>query len=125
MERLNNANYSASATYALQVLGETFNHPDLREEARIVTLDLKKFFTVSDFFLCGEGLKIWIPTKSGCPPVDLDYNIEEFLPNPAYYASMVNGQELLPIVEHSASTYLEFILSDGAWDDSRGIRSFE
>ena len=43
-------NYSASVTYALQALGEMFNRPDFKEEARIVASDLKKFFTVNDFF---------------------------------------------------------------------------
>lgn len=43
MKRLNNVNYSASVTYALQALGEMFNRPDFKEEARIVASDLKKF----------------------------------------------------------------------------------
>lgn len=101
MKRLNNVNYSASVTYALQALGEMFNRPDFKEEARIVASDLKNFFTVNDFFLYGEGPKIWTPTKNGCLPVDLGYNIEESLPNLAYYALMVNDRELLSIVERS------------------------
>lgn len=43
MKRLNNVNYSASVTYALQALGEMFNRPDFKEEARIVASDLKNF----------------------------------------------------------------------------------
>lgn len=125
MKRLNNVNYSASVTYALQALGEMFNRPDFKEEARIVASDLKKFFTVNDFFLYGEGPKIWTPTKNGCLPVDLGYNIEESLPNLAYYALMVNDRELLSIVECSMNTHLEFMLPDGAWDNSWGTRSFK
>ena len=93
MKRLNNVNYSASVTYALQALGEMFDRPDFKEEARIVASDLKKFFTANDFFLYGEGPKIWTPTKNGCLPVDLGYNVEESLPNLAYYALMVNDRE--------------------------------
>ena len=66
MKRLNNVNYSASVTYALQALGEMFDRPDFKEEARIVASDLKNFFTANDFFLYGEGPKIWTPTKNGC-----------------------------------------------------------
>lgn len=77
MKRLNNVNYSASVTYALQALGEMFDRPDFKEEARIVASDLKNFFTANDFFLYGEGPKIWTPTKNGCLPVDLGYNVEE------------------------------------------------
>lgn len=57
MKRLNNVNYSASVTYALQALGEMFNRPDFKEEARIVASDLKKFFTVNDFFYTVKDLR--------------------------------------------------------------------
>lgn len=125
MKRLNNVNYSASVTYALQALGGMFNRPDFQKEARIVASDLKNFFTENDCFLYGEGPKIWSPTKNGCLPVDLGYNIEESLPNLAYYALMADNQELLAIVERSMNTHLEFMLPDGAWDNSWGTRSFK
>lgn len=125
MKRLNNVNYSASVTYALQALGDMFNRPDFKEEARIVASDLKNFFTGNDCFLYGEGPKIWSPTKNGCLPVDLGYNIEESLPNLAYYALMADDRELLSIVERSMNTHLEFMLPDGAWDNSWGTRSFK
>lgn len=32
MKRLNNVNYSASVTYALQALGGMFNRPDFRKK---------------------------------------------------------------------------------------------
>lgn len=125
MKRLNNVNYSASVTYALQALGEMFDRPDFKEEAAIVASDLKSFFTQNDCFLYGEGPKIWAPTKNGCLPVDLGYNIEESLPSLAYYALMVDNRELLAIVERSMNTHLEFMLPDGAWDNSWGTRSFK
>lgn len=125
MMRLNNVNYSASVTYALYAIGEMFNRPDFIEEARIVAADLKSFFTKNDYFLYGEGPKIWNPTKNGCLPVDLGYNVEESLPNLAYYALMVKDAELLAIVERSMNTHLEFMLPDGAWDNSWGTRSFK
>lgn len=65
------------------------------------------------------------PYKNGCLPVDLGYNIEESLPNLAYYALMADNQELLAIVERSMNTHLEFMLPDGAWDNSWGTRSFK
>lgn len=57
--------------------------------------------------------------------MDLGYNVEESLPNLAYYALMVNDRELLSIVERSMNTHLEFMLPDGAWDNSWGTRSFK
>lgn len=47
------------------------------------------------------------------------------MPNLAYYALMVNDRELLSIVERSMNTHLEFMLPDGAWDNSWGTRSFK
>lgn len=125
MKRLNNVNYSASVTYALQALGEMFGREDFKKEARTVASDLKNFFTENDCFLFGEGPRVWAPTKNGCLSVDLGYNIEESLPNLAYYALMVDDRELLAIVERSMDTHLEFMLPDGAWDNSWGTRSFK
>lgn len=120
-----NVNYSASATYALYAIGEMCNRPDFQEEARVVAADLKNYFTEHDYFLYGEGPDIWTKTKNGCRPVDLLYNVEESLPNMAFYATMANDEELLSLIERSMNTHLEFMLPDGAWDNSWGTRSFK
>lgn len=120
-----NVNYSASATYALYAIGEMCNRPDFKEEARIVAADLKSYFTDHDYFLYGEGPNIWSETKNGCRPVDLLYNVEESLPNMAFYAAMAKDTELLSLIERSMNTHLEFMLPDGAWDNSWGTRSFK
>lgn len=120
-----NVNYSASATYALYAIGEMCNRPDFKEEARVVAADLKSYFTEHDYFLYGEGPNIWSETKNGCRPVDLLYNVEESLPNMAFYATMAKDTELLSLIERSMNTHLEFMLPDGAWDNSWGTRSFK
>lgn len=120
-----NVNYSASATYALYAIGEMCNRSDFKEEARIVAADLKSYFTEHDYFLYGEGPDIWTKTKNGCRPVDLLYNVEESLPNMAFYAAMAKDTELLSLIERSMNTHLEFMLPDGAWDNSWGTRSFK
>ena len=43
----------------------------------------------------------------------------------AYYAAMANDKELLSLVECSMNTHLEFMLPDGAWDNSWGTRNFK
>lgn len=120
-----NVNYSASATYALYAIGEMCSRPDFKEEARVVAADLKSYFTEHDYFLYGEGPNIWSETKNGCRPVDLLYNVEESLPNMAFYAAMAKDKELLSLIERSMNTHLEFMLPDGAWDNSWGTRSFK
>ena len=120
-----NVNYSASATYALYAIGEWFDRPDFKQEAQEIAAGLKSYFTKNEGFLYGEGPNIYSPTPNGCFPIDLLYNVEESLPNMAYYATMAGDKELLSLVERSMSTHLEFMLPDGAWDNSWGTRSFK
>ncbi|WP_300701635.1 hypothetical protein [Bacteroides sp.] len=120
-----NVNYQASATYALYAIGEMCNRPDFQKEARQVADDLKSFFTENDAFLFGEGPNVWSKTRNGCLPIDLLYNVEESLPNMVYYGIMAKDTELLALVDRSMATHLEFMLPDGAWDNSWGTRSFK
>lgn len=120
-----NVNYSASATYALYAIGDLCHRADFQAEAREIAHDLKAYFTRTDCFLYGEGPNISSETPNGCRPVDLLYNIEESLPNMANYAVMANDTLLLSLVDRSMRTHLEFMLPDGAWDNSWGTRSFK
>lgn len=120
-----NVNYSASATYALYAIGKEFERQDFIDRAQQIAGDLKAFFTENEYFLFGEGPEIRNKTKNGCLPVDLLYNVEESLPNMVYYARMAEDNELMSLLEKSMSTHLEFMLPDGAWDNSWGTRSFK
>lgn len=120
-----NVNYSASATYALYAIGHDFNRHDFMEKARTIASDLIPYFTENDKFLFGEGPEIHRKTRNGCMPVDLLYNVEESLPNMVYYALEAEDQRLMKYLEASMKTHLEFMLPDGAWDNSWGTRSFK
>lgn len=120
-----NVNYSASATYALYAIGKEFGRQDFIDKAHQIAGDLKAFFTENDCFLFGEGPDIRNKTKNGCRPVDLLYNVEESLPNMVYYARMAGDTALMSLLEKSMDTHLEFMLPDGAWDNSWGTRSFK
>ena len=120
-----NVNYSASATYALYALGEMFGRDDFKKEAKVIAKDIIPYFTENNHFLYGEGPNIWTKTKNGCRPVDLLYNIEESLPNMVYYTRLSGDKELENHIEQSFNTHLEFMLPDGAWDNSWGTRSFK
>ncbi len=120
-----NVNYSASATYALYAIGKEFNRKDFMDKAQMIASDLIPYFTENNQFLFGEGPEIWKKTPNGCMPVDLLYNVEESLPNMVYYALEANDTVLLKHLEESMNTHLEFMLPDGAWDNSWGTRSFK
>lgn len=120
-----NINYSASATYALYLLGTHLQRQDFIDKARLIAGDMKDYFTENDYFLFGEGPNIKTKTKNGTRPVDLLYNVEESLPNMAFYAMMAKDDSLMSLVGKSMKTHLEFMLPDGAWDNSWGTRSFK
>lgn len=120
-----NVNYSASATYALFAIGKMCERTDFQNKAREIASDLKSYFTEHNCFLYGEGPNIKSKTSNGCFPIDLLYNVEESLPNMAYYAMMAGDSELQSLIERSMDTHLEFMLPDGAWDNSWGTRSFK
>lgn len=120
-----NINYSASALYALYAIGKMFDRLDFINKSKEISVDIKSFFTESDYFLYGEGPEIWNKTKNGCLPVDLLYNVEESLPNMMLYAEMSGDKELRELLVRSMDTHLEFMLPDGAWDNSWGTRNFK
>jgi len=120
-----NVNYSASAVYALFLLGKEFNRQDFIAKSNEIAHDLEAWFTENEHFLYGEGPEVKNKTKYGCLPVDLLYNVEESLPNLALYAIQSENKTLLNLVTSSILTHLEFMLPDGAWDNSWGTRSFK
>lgn len=120
-----NVNYSASATYALYAIGAECGRKDFQQKARETATDIIPYFTENNHFLYGEGPNIWTKTPNGCRPVDLLYNVEESLPNMVYYALEANDTTLLQHLKASMDTHLEFMLPDGAWDNSWGTRGFK
>jgi len=120
-----NVNYAASAVYALFLIGQEFNRQDFISKSTEIAHDLEASFTENEHFLYGEGPEIKKKTKNGCFPVDLLYNVEESLPNLALYAIQSKNTTLLDLVSASVLTHLEFMLPDGAWDNSWGTRSFK
>lgn len=120
-----NINYSASATYALYLLGTHLKRTDFTDKAKLIGGDMKDYFTENDYLLFGEGPDIKTKTKNETRPIDLLYNVEESLPNMAFYAMMSKDDRLMSIVERSMMSHLNFMLPDGAWDNSWGTRSFK
>jgi hypothetical protein len=76
-------------------------------------------------FLYGEGHPYDKPSLKGCFPVDLGYNVEESLPNLVLYGLHAKDEEILGPVTRMLQTHMEFILPDGAWDNSWGTRNYK
>lgn len=123
-DRNQNVNYSASAPYALWIVGQKTGRTDFLNKAAQIAADLFACFSPNDRLLYGEAPKMG-PTPKGSYPVDLGYNVEESLPNLAFYAAAAGNDALSELVGCSMRSHLEFMLPDGAWDNSWGTRSFK
>lgn len=120
-----NINYSATACYALALAGELTGERKYTEKAAELAALVSSYFTENDFLLYGEGTYPYVKSAKGLFPVDLGYNVEESLPNLLLYADLVKDSALKSKIEKSIRTQIEFMLPDGAWDNSWGTRNFK
>lgn len=66
-----------------------------------------------------------LTSPNGCKGVDLGYNVEETIPSLVGYALVTGDKEALDIMEKTMKVHIEFMLPDGAWDNSWGTRNFK
>ncbi|SMC79857.1 hypothetical protein [Cellulophaga tyrosinoxydans] len=121
-----NINYGGTAIYGLDLLGDVLNNTILKEKSKQLAEDIKLYFTTNEGLLFGEckpdSKKL---SQKGLHGVDLGYNVEETLNSIVMYALKNNDEELLQIVTKSLNSHLEFMLPDGAWDNSWGNRMYK
>jgi hypothetical protein len=82
------------------------------------------YFTPNNL-LFGEGHPQTAITAKKCRPVDLGYNVEESLPSLAQYALLTNDKPVLEKTIAALRAHMEFMLPDGAWDNSWGSRNYK
>lgn len=115
-------NYPMTAVYGLQLWGEMFEIPEYRIHARDLANKFSSRLTQPNRIIFGENKPTNQTSDKGLYPVDLGYNVEETLNGIVQYAIAVDDKDLLEIVEESMKGHLEFMLPDGAWDNSWGTR---
>jgi len=118
-----NINYPASAPAALALAGLLVDEPRFLVRAAELARECLACFTKPNLLLWGEGPRV--PSPRGLRAVDLGYNVEESLPNLALYATLAGDEALLEFVTLSFRHHLEFLLPDGAWDNSWGTRNYK
>ena len=121
-----NINYGATAIYGLNIIGEVLNNEAFIAKSKELAIGVKSYFTTNDSFLFGEckpsSNKL---SAKGLHGVDLGYNVEESLNSIVMYALKANDKELLELVTKSLHSHLEFMLPDGAWDNSWANRMYK
>jgi len=120
-----NINYPINASYCLSLLGNLLDVKEFREKGRYFAHEALGFLSKNDRFIHGEGRPFNQPSAKGCYSVDLGYNVEESLPALVLYGKLTNDQEVLEAIVPSLQTHMEFMLPDGAWDNSWGTRNFK
>jgi hypothetical protein len=119
-----NINYPITCSCAMALAGEVLDEPRYTLKAHELAHNALKYFTANGLVF-GEGSPQTGITKRGCRPVDLGYNVEETLPGLVQYSLLTRDDEVLQTVIEGLKQHLEFMLPDGAWDNSWGTRSFK
>ena len=121
-----NINYPGTAVYGLNLIGKVLNRDDFKVKSKILASEVKVYFTKNEGLLFGEckpdSKKL---SAKGLQGVDLGYNVEETLNSLVMYALKEKDEELLQILTKSLNSHLEFMLPDGAWDNSWGNRMYK
>jgi hypothetical protein len=120
-----NINYPASATYAFHLIGEELNNEKYTIRSQLLASQVKDYFSKPHHLLIGEGKPSNIKSAKWLPAIDLGYNVEESLNGMVLYALQAKDTVLLNLVVKSLEGHLEFMLPDGAWDNSWGTRQFK
>jgi len=119
-----NVNYPVTATLAFQLCGRVLGEAHYFDRAHALAQEVMGQFT-PDGFLFGEGHPLKGVSAKGCRPVDLGYNVEESLPSLALYSVLADDKPVQEQVVAAMKTHMEFMLPDGAWDNSWGTRNYK
>jgi len=120
-----NVNYGSTSIYALNLLGRFFDNQEYIARSRELAKEVKNYLTEPNKLLFGEGKPVNGKSARGLLPVDLGYNVEESLNGLVMYALQEKDEELIQLLTASLKGHLEFMLPDGAWDNSWGTREYK
>lgn len=115
-------NYRFTAIYALYFLGKYFKEDKYVVRSKEFAAEIPKWLTEPNKLIFGEDKPDNDKSEKGLYPIDLGYNVEESLNAVVQYAVQEKDEELLQVLTESLNGHLEFMLPDGAWDNSFGTR---
>jgi len=119
-----NINYPVGSAYAYALGAEVLGRPDYTDRARGLAHQALDYIT-PNALLFGEGHPQRGTTARGARPVDLGYNVEESLPALALYGLHARDDLVLERTVAMMRGHMEFMLPDGAWDNSWGSRNYK
>ena len=118
-----NINYPVAVAPAMAIAYKITGDKKYEVKARAFAKETLSYIC-EDGLLAGEGTPNNIITDRGFRPVDLGYNVEESLPSLVLYLTYIGeDQEVEREVIRSMAAHLSFMLPDGGWDNTWGIRT--
>lgn len=117
-----NVNYYCAAAAVNAMYGKTFSDGAYLESAVSLLSYCMNLFTENGI-LRGEGQPHGFSTPSGCVPADIGYIAGESIPCLTDAASVLGDTQTLRLLADYSAGLLEFMLPDGAWDNSFGSRN--
>lgn len=115
-------NYRFTAVYALYLLGTYFKEDKYIKRSEEFAALIPEYLTEPNKLIFGEDKPDNDKSAKGLYPIDIGYNVEETLNGIVQYAILKNDENLLKLLTESMNGHLEFMLPDGAWDNSFGTR---
>jgi len=119
-----NVNYPVTSSLAFYLCGQVLGEDHYLTRGRGMAHEAMQQFTDTGF-LFGEGHPLQGVSPKGCRPVDLGYNVEESLPSLAMYSVLADDKPVQDVVVKAMKTHIEFMLPDGAWENSWGTRNYK
>ncbi len=118
-------NYLCSYAEAMAEAGHSLKQPKYLEEAEKAVVQIKEFIA-KDGMLTGEVVPLKFRTPGrGLDAVDVGYNLEEAIPAMLATAEELGDKAFDSEVVATAKAQLEFMLPDGAIDNTAGSRAYK
>lgn len=118
-------NYYAANACAMALLGKLFGRESYLARAKELAAYCFKHVS-GNGLLYGEGSPHDAVSPKGCPAIDAGgYNVEESLPSLTRYALTTGDSDARKQCERLWRAHIDWMLPDGAWDDSVGTRTFK
>jgi hypothetical protein len=117
-----NINYGCVSIFGMHLLGKVLDRPQYLERSRKLAAELDNYISEPSGLIFGEGKPAQRVSPRGARPVDLAYNVEESIPAIAMTAVATGDEKLTATAVRLLESHLDFMLPDGAWDNSFGTR---
>jgi len=115
-------NYYCAASFVNALYDACYHDDDYRQRASELLQYCLKLFTPNGL-LAGEGKPHDDKSPKGCFPIDLGYIAEESLPCLLHAAELLGDESAFSSLTEHARKLLDFLLPDGGWDNSFGVRN--